>query len=284
MNNLKKNRVTYKDLIFDSIKLGICSFYKGDFKIALKRIVLPINYWRVAIFKIVADFILNMNIYENDNIKILDVGSPKFLSIFLASKINADLYATDLQDESIFTEWKRYYKNSATKKNVIFEYANAKQLKYPDNYFDIIYSLSVIHMITPGNEGDILALKEIQKKIKPGGVLILEVPYRNQYAENYRDKSNFEETYNGKPLFKERQYDDNALGSRIIKNIDGRLIEKVILYEKIHFDSFWNKMPNPITMTLAFIEPWMDMINISIAKNEKQIKKGKSVILTFVVR
>ena len=206
------------------------------------------------------------------------------MSLFLGQNIEGKVYATDLQDESIFTEWRKCFQYIENKDNVIFEYANAKELKYPDKYFDAIYSLSVIHMITPGKDGDIMALMEIQKKIKPGGSLIIEVPYREQYTENYANRDNFEEKYNGKPLFKERQYVEAALENRMINNINGKLIKRIVLYERIPFDFFWNKLPKFITAALAFIEPLADMANISIAKNEKERKKGKSIILFFIIR
>ena len=277
-------KISKLELILYGLTIGFYSLIQGNFKIAFKRIIFPINYWRVTIFHIVANYILSLN-SENQVKKILDIGSPKLLSLFLSSQLNCEIFSTDLQDKSLFTEWEKHFHNMPNKKdNIIFEFANAKKLKYPDNHFDIVYSLSVIHMITPAENGDILALKEIQKKIKPEGFLILEVPYRKKYSVNFVNSDNFEEKYSGKPLFRERQYDDEALQARIEKNISGVLVEKIIFYEKIPFDYVWNKIPKIIAILFAFIEPWADVINISIAKKKKQMSRGRSVILIFKIR
>lgn len=267
-----------------SLRIGFNSFIRGHYKISIKRIILPINYWRVSIFKFVANYILNLDLNTKKDIKFLDIGSPKLLSLLLASQINGKIYATDLQDEAIFREWEKHYHNMINGDNIIFEFADAKNLKYPDNYFDIIYSLSVIHMISPAQDGDILALRQIQNKIKPGGLLIIEVPYRKKYNVKYANKDNFEEQYYGVPLFKERQYDEVALEGRIIKKLNGTLLNKTILYEKFPFDCLLNKFPKFMSTILAFIEPWADMVNISVANNEHQVNKGKSVILIFEIR
>lgn len=280
----KSPHISRLRLIAFGLKIGYNSFLHGDHKIALKRIILPINYWRVAIFRIVANYILQSDHSRRQHIRILDIGSPKLLSLFLASNTNGKIYATDLQDETLFTEWKKHYQNMSHRGNIIFEFANAKQLQYPDKYFDIIYSLSVIHMITPAEEGDILALREMQKKIKPGGLLIIEVAYRKKYTVNYANKANFEERYHGQPLFKERQYDEVALEKRITNSINGRLVHKTILYEKLPFDGLWNKVPKFISRAFAFIEPWADITNISIAKNGYQLAKARSAILIYEIR
>lgn len=282
MNNIKIPNISRWELILFGFKIGIKSFFQGDFKIGLKRIIQPINYWRVAIFKVVAEYILDQY-YRKKNIKILDIGSPKLLSLFLATKLSGDIYSTDLQDKAIFTEWKRHYNRITNKTNVIFEYANAKCLNYQEKYFDIVYSISVIHIITPARDGDIIALREIHTKIKDGGLLIIEVPFRNKYMVEYRNSDNFEEKYEGMPLYKERQYDDYALEHRLINNVSGNLIKKIYLYEKFPFDHIWNKLPKFITTVFAFLEPWADMANICVAENEDQIKKARSITLFFKI-
>lgn len=277
------NKVTKIAIISYAFKLGVHSLLKGDVKIAIKRIILPINYWRVTIFQFVANYIMISEDLNRNDVKILDIGSPKLLSLYLGSNLNGTVYATDLCDKTIFTEWEKYYRNVSDKDNMIFEYANARELKYPDKYFDLVYSISVIHMISPAENGDVLAINELQKKIKSGGSFIIEIPFRKYYAVNYADRSNFEEKYEGQPLFKERQYDIKSLKARIENNINGALIEQVFIYERIPFDVFWNKLPRVITNFLAFLEPWIDMLNLSKATKEKHYPKVKSVIMVFKV-
>ena len=282
MNLFKSQNISRLEIIIFGYMIGVRSFFQGDFIIGLKRIIQPVNYWRVTIFKYVADYLL-VDLGRRRKIKILDIGSPKLLSLFLATKLSGEIYSTDLQDRAIFTEWKRHYEKMSNMADVIFEFANAKCLNYREKYFDVVYSLSTIHMITPEKDGDLTALCEIQKKIKHGGLLIVEVPFRNKYMVKYKNSDNFEEKYEGTPLFKERQYDDCALEHRLSNNVSGNLIKKIYLYEKFPFDHIWNKLPKFITTVFAFLEPWADMANICVAENEDQIKKAKSIILFFKI-
>lgn len=283
MESNKVKKVTKVGIIGFALRVGIRSLLSGDIKIAIKRIILPVNYWRVTIFQLVANHIMASQDLSRKDTKILDIGSPKLLSLYLGSNLNGTVYATDLCDNTIFTEWKRHYKNTSNRGNLIFEYANARDLTYPDQYFDLAYSISVIHMITPAEDGDVLAIKEIQKKIRPGGSFILEIPFREKYTINYAERDNFEEKYEGQPLFKERQYDVESLKTRIEKNVEGRLIEKVFIYEKLPFDALWGRLPHVITTLLAFIEPWVDVLNIAVATKEIHYRKIKSVVMIFEI-
>lgn len=279
-----KKKISRIELYFFGLKIGLFYFFRtGLLKIALKRIILPFNYWRGLIFKIVAEYLLTICDDSKSKLNILDIGSPKMLSLFLSSKLNATIYATDLQDKAIFSEWNKLYESTSHKGEVIFDYLDAKSIDYPDHYFDVIYSLSVIHMITPGKDGDIKALNEIQKKIVSGGLLIIEVPYRTEYVENYANRNNFEESYCDVPIFQERQYDEDAIEDRIVKNISGKLIDRFCLYEFFSFEVVWCRMPKFITTLFAFIEPWADMCNIFIAHKKRQIRKAKSIILFFEI-
>jgi SAM-dependent methyltransferase len=285
MREVNSVKISRMQLLLFGLSIGLQSIYKGDYTIGLKRIILPINYWRLTIFKYVSEFILNFIDAKKTKVKILDIGSPKKCALFLSSKINGTIYATDLQDKSIFTEWKKYYLNMSKKKgNIIFEYANAKKLPYENNSFDIVYIISVLHMITPVENGDIVSLKEIQRIIKPGGKLIIEIPRRDRYNEIFCKRDNFEEKYVGKALFSERLYDDTAIEERILKNVSGNLMQRYDLYEKFPFDYIWQKMGRIVTTLFAFLEPWIDMVNISIAKTDKEMNKAKSTILFFKIQ
>ncbi len=55
-----------------------------------------------------------------------------------------------------------------------FQVTNALSLPFPDNYFDKIYSISVLHNI-PSTEFQFRYLKEARRVLKPGGLLILRV-------------------------------------------------------------------------------------------------------------
>lgn len=54
-------------------------------------------------------------------------------------------------------------------KNVKFEYGDIYSLKYPDNSFDIVY----VHQVLQHLSSPISALKELQRVVKPNGVLAI---------------------------------------------------------------------------------------------------------------
>lgn len=111
----------------------------------------------------------------------------------------------------------------------------------------------------------------------------MEIPYRKKYVVNYANKNNYEQTFVGTPLFKERQYSDAAIHDRITNNIRGVLLKKVVLYERIPFDYIWNKLPKIVTTIFAFFEPWIDILNIACVREGRQLEKGKSVILIYKI-
>jgi len=82
------------------IKTGINSILSRHYLIGLKQLFFPISYWRFPIFNIALD-----NIEREKSIRILDIGSPKLLSLYLAIEYGHIVYATDLQDQEIFNRY-----------------------------------------------------------------------------------------------------------------------------------------------------------------------------------
>ena len=60
---------------------------------AIKRLVLPVEYIRCAEFRYVLE---HLDVTANH--RVLDIGSPKLLSLFLAARVGAHVWATDLLD------------------------------------------------------------------------------------------------------------------------------------------------------------------------------------------
>jgi len=93
-------------LYFFGQKLGMNSIKKGHFAIGVKRFLSPINYWRFPVFNDIRNLLRNKN-----RLRILDIGSLKLLAIYLAAERKDKVYATDSQDESIFSVWSTYYED-----------------------------------------------------------------------------------------------------------------------------------------------------------------------------
>lgn len=99
--------------------------------------------------------------------KILDLGcgSGRFYKVLKEKEIS--YFGIDFSEKLIGIAKQKYPKGK-------FQVADILNLPFPNNYFDKIYSISVLHQI-PSRELRIRSLEEVQRILKPGGILILRV-------------------------------------------------------------------------------------------------------------
>ena len=181
---------------------------------ALKRLVLPVEYIRCAEFR----YVLQHLDVAADH-RVLDIGSPKLLSLFLAARVGADVWATDLVDY-FFTAYGAYASSVLTDGHGRYhmETQDAQALTYDDEAFDRIFSVSVVEHI-PG-DGDAAAMQEIARVLKPGGLVCLTVPWSDQgYVEDFQTKG--EDAYwveggSEERVFYQRVYDRDSMKKRLL--------------------------------------------------------------------
>jgi SAM-dependent methyltransferase len=92
-----------------------------------------------------------------------------------------------------------------------FEVADARRLPFADAAFDHAYSISVIEHI--GGDGDFEALAELGRVVKPGGRIVLTVPFDTAYREDWRERPLYgpdQAHHDGRSFFA-RTYDDARL-------------------------------------------------------------------------
>jgi len=83
--------------------------------------------------------------------------------------------------------------------------------------------------------------------------------------------------------------DENAellqerLNNRPRKVLGFHTPKEIFIYEKLPFDVVWNRLPRLVTSLFAFIEPWVDVINVAIATETIHYRKVKSVIMIFEI-
>ena len=117
------------------------------------------------------------------NVRILDVGSPKMLGLYLACNTTAEVTLTDISELNVDEYqimWKGLQKKA--KGTLRFALQDARSLGYGDAEFDVVYSMSVIEHIE-GEEADARAVRELVRVLKPGGLLALSVPFGPRYIE-----------------------------------------------------------------------------------------------------
>jgi 2-polyprenyl-3-methyl-5-hydroxy-6-metoxy-1,4-benzoquinol methylase len=103
-------------------------------------------------------------------LRILDVGSGVVPFCNWLSRRGHVVTATDPDRESIeFLQANDL--NGFYGSNVHYEVAHAEDLRFDDESFDLVTCISVLEHIPPGN--DRIALREIARVLKPGGVLVM---------------------------------------------------------------------------------------------------------------
>jgi SAM-dependent methyltransferase len=267
-----------------AVKTGIKSLLCGHVLIGLKQLLFPISYWRFPVFNITLK-----NIKREKPIKILDIGSPKLLSLYLAIQCGNMVYATDLQDQEIFSRfYKHFLDHKQTKKSqYVVEYQDARALTYPDEFFDVVYSLSVLEHIP--DDGDKEAAREIGRVLKKRGKAIIEIPFADSPRNEYMSKNIYDRQYIGKPIFYQRHYDEKTVFSRLV-NESGLELEKTVLtMEKAAFEKYWMRVPKYFRIPFLWLEPFFSNLNHYFCnledwqrmKETRVSKKGMNITLVL---
>lgn len=118
--------------------------------------------------------------------KIIDIGCGNGYVCSKYASEGADVYGIDVTKKAIDLSSRRFELYGL---KGIFKQASADNLPFPDNSFDCVCSMGVLHHI----ENTDKAIKEIFRILKPGGRVILMFYNRNsaKYHLRYRFKSLF---------------------------------------------------------------------------------------------
>ncbi len=205
------------------LKLGILSLWRNGFGLGLKKtlgkIAQPINsYTRFPEYFFVENA---MHQRLGQPCRVLDIGSPKLFGFYLATHYPVELYMTDINPDDI-KEYELFWRCvRSAKGKASFAVQDARRLSYSDNYFDMAYSMSVVEHIE-GPEGDREAIQEMMRVLKPGGSLVVSVPYGSHYSEQYRIGLNPARGRTADPdrYFFQRIYDSGKLRGRLGNGID----------------------------------------------------------------
>jgi SAM-dependent methyltransferase len=232
---------------------------------ALKNLVLPVEYIRCA-----ESLYVLRNLEVNAGHRVLDIGSPKLPSLFLAARIGALVHATDLLDY-FFVRYGTYADAVLGPRRALYrmEAQDARRLTYPDATFDRVFSISAIEHIP--DDGDRQAMEEIARVLRPGGLVCLTVPWGlTGYVEEFRragDPDTYWARSNGAPIFYQRAYDRRRLEERLIGNPAFELVdlsfwgerripvEHLILSRKLPRWLRWAMLPAHFPLSRLFLSP-----------------------------
>jgi len=146
---------------------------------------------------------------------VLDLASPKLLAVTLARK--GALVTTVDQLESEIEVWRRLAEREP---GLRFLVGDGRALPFADASFDHATSISVLEHVA-GNGGDVAALAELARCIRPGGRAVITLPFapeawvEHRHAPAYVDHG--ERDDQGRAFF-QRWYDEAAV-TRLVDGV-----------------------------------------------------------------
>jgi SAM-dependent methyltransferase len=199
--------------------------------LGLKRILLPVSYWRSVEFAYVWE-----KLRQRPGERVLDLGSPKDLAFFLARHRGLEVVATDILPTTIDL-CRRCARAQGMEGGrpgaVSSQVEDGRSLSFPDSSFEAAYSVSVLEHI-PGS-GDSVAIRELVRVVKPGGLVVLTVPYDAKHRDTYVDRPVYERerTAQDEMVFFERHYDRETLRERLVEPSGARLLDLELWGERL---------------------------------------------------
>jgi len=181
----------------------------------LKSLVLPVEYIRCAETR----YILQ-HLDLGPGQRVLDIGSPKLLSLFLAARLRAEVHATDLVDY-FFERYAVYSRVALGRDQSRYHMGreDARSLTFPSEHFERVFSISAVEHIP--DEGDSRAMREIGRVLAPGGIACLTVPWSDHgYLEEFKrrgDPDAYWAAGAGETVFFQRAYDRDMLERRLVQ-------------------------------------------------------------------
>ena len=222
-----------------SVEAGLRGLGSVPWSKAGARLLNPLSYTRFMEYELVLERLGSLS-----GKRILDIGSPKLLAFAIGRHCDTELVSVDI-DPGALDSWARLWPRVAPRARagrLRFEEADARALPYGDGSFDAVYSLSVVEHI-PG-EGDSAALSEMARVVRPGGVVVLTVPFDpNAYSEEFVEGGAFGRAAVAGPQFYQRRYDEVALRKRL--STPALVLERTDYFGEplMSFELSWNRIP-----------------------------------------
>ena len=203
------------------MRLGVPLLRRRRLRRALRYLVVPVNYWRSLEYRLA----LEAGRFGAGD-RVLDVGSPKLLSLWIAERLGAKVVATDI--ESYFIDEYELLRRArrVPAERLRLEVEDGRKLSYEDAAFDRVYSLSVLEHIP--DDGDTECVRELARVLAPGGRCVLTVPFWPTSRIDWRDPdfywSGASVDGDGGRVFYQRRYSAVDLHERLIEPSGLRLL------------------------------------------------------------
>jgi ubiquinone/menaquinone biosynthesis C-methylase UbiE len=170
-------------------------------RVGLCRLAVPMDPWRYWELGRIAG--------ERFGDRILDVSSPKLLASYMSRIGAGEWVCVDLFDAEI-DNWRE------VDPTLDLRVEDARRLSFPDSSFDACVCVSVVEHIP--DDGDIEAMAEMWRVLRPGGVLCLTTMIERHARDEFIDRKIYgaaSEQVGGR-VFYSRYYDETTIRSRLL--------------------------------------------------------------------
>jgi SAM-dependent methyltransferase len=172
----------------------------GWLREAAVRLAIPLDPSR---YLELPDVLLQLDAGKGE--RVLDLASPKLAAVALADR-GVDVTSVDLLENEVAT-W-RGLAGDRTQLQLVR--GDGRDLPFEPASFDHCYSISVLEHIP--DDGDEQALSELARVVRPGGRVVLTLPYAESYHEDWRDAPMYGRANGASERhFFERWYDDQRV-------------------------------------------------------------------------
>ena len=166
--------------------------------------------------------------------RLLDVGSGQsHFPLYVASRTDTTVVALDASPRVL---WQKDTEARFVRRGIVppgrlqVVVADARDTSLGDGEFDYISLISTIEHVE--GDGDSVAIQEMARLLKPGGRIVLTVPYNYDcYRDFWVSDDTYTSVYGGTQLFFQRHYDDEALTKRLVEPSGLRLRTKLVFGE-----------------------------------------------------
>jgi len=260
----------YKELSYYGfgLAIGVRSIFHNGFRLGFRNtsssILQPVNsYTRFPEYHVIEQKILS-HARSISQCSVLDIGSPKLLGLYLAYHHTLQLRLTDIDSlntapyQAMWEKWAPRARGHAA-----FQIQDVRQLEIPSETFDIVYCMSVLEHIE-GKEQDRTAVREMLRVLKPNGLLLISVPYGQDYIEQTKAGRTYgiEPDEKVQPSFFQRIYDREHIQSNVIRPAQegGEEIDPITIFRRpgrvlnlVHWLRAY--LPESLLTVLGFLNP-----------------------------
>jgi SAM-dependent methyltransferase len=252
------------------LRMGAANFFRNGLRLGAKKtlgkVLQPINsYTRFPEYYFLGRGIERhfRRFASESSARVLDVGSPKCFGLYLASHCNVEIHLTDVHGPAV-DEARVLWAGIArrAKGKAIFSVQDARKLEYPAEHFDAVYSMSVIEHVA-GETGDSESIREMLRVLKPGGLLLVTVPFGEKYVEQGR--IGFQgaaiETGCREQYFFQRVYTEDAARKRIIDAAAEADLRSLVTISRRTglISSLYGRLGPGLRGVLGFLNPILSM-------------------------